>query len=236
MTVVELSPPMPVSTLPVVIVDRHRLFARGLQAALEEVSSGRLSVVASGDDAAQVSELVGRYRPEVVVVDLDLPNALAAIATAHRRHPGVRFAALAADAHATEIAVAALTAGAGGVLLRDADPETVAAQLLAIASGGAVAPSEAVATLLRRRPAASVLTTMRRADVELWRLVAEGHETVVIARRLCVSERTAKRMVARLLQRLGVANRVQAAALAGRSGVLDARSADALCPDETERP
>ena len=222
MTVVELPPPATVAVVvQVVIVDRHRLFARGLQAALEDASAGRVVVVAHDDRAAQLSDLIRRHRPQVVIVDLGLPDGAASITSARRRHPGVRIAAMAADASATDAAVGALIAGADGVLLRDADPETVATQLLAIASGGAVAPPAAVATLLRRRPADAVLSQLRGADVELWRLIAEGHETVVIARRLCVSERTAKRMVARLLQRLGVANRVQAAALAGRCGVLD---------------
>lgn len=234
MTVVELSPPV-TATLPVLILDRHRLFARGLQAALEDVSAGRVSVVAAGDVAAKACDLVRRHRPEVVVVDLDLPDSLAAIATGRRRHPAVRFVAMAPDATATGSAVAALAAGASGVLLRNADPETVAAQLLAIAAGSTVAPPEVITMLLRGRPSASVVTSLRRADVELWRLVSEGHETVVIARRLCVSERTAKRMVARLLQRLGVTNRVQAAALAGRSGVLDEHRPDAWCADGTER-
>lgn len=223
MTVVELTPApvTAVAAVPVVIVDRHRLFARGLQAALEDASLGRVTVVGHGDEASRVSELVRRHRPQVMILDLGLADALAALTLARRRHPNLRIAVMVADAAATEVAVAALAAGADGVLLRDAEPETVAAHLLAIANGGTVAPREAIAALLRRRPADAVLAQLRRVDVELWRLVAEGHETVVIARRLCVSERTAKRMVARLHQRLGVANRVQAAALAGRCGVLD---------------
>jgi DNA-binding NarL/FixJ family response regulator len=220
MTVAELPRPS-VAAVPVVIVDRHRLFARGLQAVLEDSSGGRVSVVAHGDTAAKLPDLVRRYRPQVIVVDLDLPDVNAAITALRRRYAELRIAGVLADATATERAVEALAAGADGVLLRDAEPDTVAAHLLAVASGGAVAPPGAVAALLRRRPADAVLSQLRRADLELWRLVAEGHETVVIARRLCVSERTAKRMVARLLQRLGVANRVQAAALAGRCGLLD---------------
>jgi DNA-binding NarL/FixJ family response regulator len=57
--------------------------------------------------------------------------------------------------------------------------------------------------------------------MELWRMVADGLETVQIAERLYVSERTAKRLVASLLRRLKVANRIQAAALAGQTGLLD---------------
>lgn len=226
MTVVELAPVIAAGVVPVVIIDRHHLFARGLQAALEDASGGRVSVVAHDDRAMRLSDLIHRHRPAVVIVDLGLPDGLDAVAATRRRHPGVRIAAMAADAGATDAAVAALVAGADGVLLRDAEPETVAAQLLAVVCGGTVAPPAAVATLLHRRPTDAVLSQLRGVDVELWRLIAEGHETAVIARRLCVSERTAKRMVARLLQRLGVANRVQAAALAGRCGVLDGHRLD----------
>jgi len=226
MTVVELTPVTAAGVVPVVIVDRHHLFARGLQAALEDASAGRVCVVAHDDRPMRLSDLIRRHRPAVVIVDLGLHDGLDAVAATRRRHPGVRIAAMAADAGATDAAVAALVAGADGVLLRDAEPETVAVQLLAVACGGTVAPPSAVATLLRRRPTDAVLSQLRGVDVELWRLIAEGHETVVIARRLCVSERTAKRMVARLLQRLGVANRVQAAALAGRCGVLDGHRLD----------
>lgn len=224
MSVAQLTPSPAALTggvVQVVIVDRHRMFARGLQAVLTEVSNGRVSVVAHEDVAAKLPDLIRRHRPQVVVLDLDLDGALAAVTDARRRHPGVRIAGMVGEAAATEKAVEAFAAGAHGVLVRDAEPETFAAHLLAVATGGAVAPPEALASLLRRRPADALLSQLRGVDVELWRLVAEGHETVVIARRLCVSERTAKRMVARLLQRLGVSSRVQAAALAGRCGLLD---------------
>jgi DNA-binding NarL/FixJ family response regulator len=61
-------------------------------------------------------------------------------------------------------------------------------------------------------------------------MVADGLETTQIAERLYVSERTAKRMVAFLLRRLRVANRIQAAALAGQAGLLDDRPATATAP------
>src|SRR5690349_16926179 len=129
MTVTELVPAEApgVVAVPVVIVDRHRLFARGLQAALEDASFGRVAVVGHGDEAAKLSELVRRHRPQVVILDLGLTDGLATLALARRRHPNLRIAAMVADATATEAAVAALAAGADGVLLRDAEPEAVAA-------------------------------------------------------------------------------------------------------------
>jgi two-component system, NarL family, nitrate/nitrite response regulator NarL len=65
------------------------------------------------------------------------------------------------------------------------------------------------------------LTGSKTRDKQLWRLIALGMPTEDIAGRLLVSERTAKRMVATLLRRIGADNRVHAAALAGRCGLLD---------------
>ena len=70
-----------------------------------------------------------------------------------------------------------------------------------------------------RRP--GVMAKLDDDEVSLWRLVAKGLESLEIADRTFVSERTAKRMVASLLRKLGVANRVEAALLAGRVGLLD---------------
>ncbi len=66
-----------------------------------------------------------------------------------------------------------------------------------------------------------MLESLTPADLKLWTLLSTGMETVDIANRMLVSERTAKRMVASLLNKLGVSNRIAAAALAGRSGILD---------------
>ena len=95
---------------------------------------------------------------------------------------------------------------------------------LAAASGHCVLPGSLlpslVGTAVTRRP--ELLESLTPEDRQLWRMVADGVETMQIAETLFVSERTAKRMVALLLRRLGVANRIQAAALAGQSGLLDA--------------
>jgi DNA-binding NarL/FixJ family response regulator len=72
-----------------------------------------------------------------------------------------------------------------------------------------------------RKPSCAVVDTLVPAEVKLWRLLSAGMETADIAARMVVSERTAKRMVAALLHKLGVANRVAAAALAGQCGILD---------------
>src|SRR5918998_190915 len=99
-------------------------------------------------------------------------------------------------------------------------PAELVGPLLAVMDGWAVLPPVVLARMAGRpAPAASVTVTADQR--RLWRWVAAGATTVEIAERPHVSERTAKRMIAALLRRLGVATRAQAAALAGRAGVLD---------------
>ena len=209
----------------VVILDRHRLFARGLEALLDHMTGGQVLVVGHTADADDAASLTRRHQPRLAIVDLDLapPGGRAAISAIRHQDPRVRVAALAGDDD-PDVATPALRAGAHGVLLRSADPDTLVAPLLAMACGLSVVTTTLMGSILgtaspRHHPEA--LSRLSPQDLHLWRLVAEARETAEIAQRLFVSERTAKRRVALLLRRLGVANRVQAAALAGQSGLLD---------------
>jgi DNA-binding NarL/FixJ family response regulator len=100
--------------------------------------------------------------------------------------------------------------------------------LLSLGGGLSVLPTSLLQALVElratRRPA--LLARLDDEDIELWRLVARGLESLEIAERMFVSERTAKRMVASLLRKLEVANRVEAALLAGRVGLLDEEDED----------
>jgi DNA-binding NarL/FixJ family response regulator len=121
-------------------------------------------------------------------------------------------------------AVAALRAGADGLFDTTAPPETLLAPLRATAAGMSVVPPAVMAALVdaparHDRERVGCLTTEER---QLWRLVADGLDTAEISSVLYVSERTAKRRVSSLLNKLRVNSRLQAAALAGRCGLLDA--------------
>jgi two-component system, NarL family, nitrate/nitrite response regulator NarL len=124
-----------------------------------------------------------------------------------------------------DAAVEALQAGATGFLPKTADPEALVRPLLAVLDGWSVLPESLLRFLLDRAPTdpQGVADQLTADERRLWRLVAAGVGTTVIALTLHVSERTAKRLVAGLLRRLEVASRVEAAALAGKVG-LDARA------------
>lgn len=207
-----------------VVIDDHALFAQGLQLVLEEATAGAFQVVAVGDDAGSAEALVRRHRPDLAVVDLAMPppGGLAAVQAIKRRHPTVRVLVL-SGVDAVEPAAEALAGGADGFLPKTADPDSVVTPLMTILGGWAVLPRPVLDHLLSlSRPRdRALLSGLEPTEIELWRLVAAGLETGEIAGRLFVSERTTKRMVAALLRRLGVANRIEAAGLAGRLGLLD---------------
>jgi DNA-binding NarL/FixJ family response regulator len=205
--------------------------ARQLEGGLDGSSNGAVSVVGSTSDARSAVDLVRRVRPTVAILELSGVTgppapALAAIRDIARLGPPIRILALTDSADA-EPAVDALSAGAHGVLGRPADPAELVAPVLAVAFGHSVLHRPLLRVLVgSSTPRAAwgdteLLESLNPQYLDLWRMVADGLETIQIAERLYVSERTAKRMVASLLRRLQVANRIQAAALAGQAGLLD---------------
>ncbi|MGY1848747.1 MULTISPECIES: response regulator [unclassified Blastococcus] len=207
----------------VVVVDDHPLFTRGLGLLLPGLSEGRVRVVATTDDASAAAALVQRHHADVAIVDLHMPppGGTRAIAAIRRADPMVRVVALSGLAEA-DAAIEALRAGAAGFLPKTADPEALVRPLLAVLDGWSVVPEALLRQLLEDAAPAgqqSIVDQLTADERRLWRLIADGTSTVDIATTLHVSERTAKRLVAHLLRRLGVATRVEAAALAGRVGL-----------------
>ncbi len=208
----------------VVIVDDHGLFSRGLELLLTAASEGRIQVAGRTERADEALALVRRHRPQVAVVDLAMPppGGVGAIRAIAHHYPEVRILAL-SGTDDRNLALEALGAGAVGFIPKSSDPDVLVPPLLTLGGGLSVLPPSLLRALLdtmaKRGP--SVLGRLDGEEVALWRLVAGGLESAEIAEQLFVSERTAKRMVASLLRKLDVANRIQAALLAGRVGLLD---------------
>jgi two-component system nitrate/nitrite response regulator NarL len=223
---------MRIDPLVLIIVDDHALFAQGLKLLLESRTDGHFRIAATTTSGDEAVSLVGRHRADIATIDLSLPphGGLAAIAAVRASYPATRILAL-SGTEDLALAERALRAGADGFMAKSADPDALVAPLLALASGAKVLTGELLDTLLHssRKPQDGVVERLGSQDVTLWGLLAVGMETADIAQRLLVSERTAKRLVASLLHKVGASNRIEAAALAGRYGLLD-RSPEQAVP------
>ncbi|HEY0360594.1 MAG TPA: response regulator transcription factor [Mycobacteriales bacterium] len=207
----------------VMLVDDHALFVRGLELLLPEASEGRVAVVGVTDDAAAAALLARRCVPDVALVDLAMPppGGLRAIAAIRHTTPAVHVAAL-SGTEDPDLATEAIRAGADGFLPKSAQPDELVEPLCALAYGWSVLPPSLLHHLAgREQRSAHLPASLRPEQRRLWQLVATGASTADIAADLHVSERTVKRMVSTLLRRLGVTTRAEAAALAGRAGLLD---------------
>src|SRR5215211_5635421 len=210
----------------VLVVDDHDLFRTGLRALLEE-EGFEVSDAAGGAEAVRRAR---GFKPDVVVMDMNMPEMTGVEAT-----PLVLQAAPAASVLMLTIAtddrrvVAAVRAGASGYLLKDALLEEISAGVRAAAAGhSAIAPRVAGALLHSVRSAATAseelaeprdhLPELSARERDVLELLAQGCDNAEIAARLYLSPSTVKNHVSKLLDKLGVRNRVQAATLAIRSG------------------
>jgi DNA-binding NarL/FixJ family response regulator len=211
----------------VLLVDDHAMVRRGLREFLGLFED--IEVVGEAGDGLDAVEAAARLRPDVIVMDLNLPRLDGVAATREIRAatPGVEVVALTAFVDEERV-LAALEAGAAGFLLKDAEADDVAAAIRA-ARAGEVYLDPAVAGIVARQlraPMAAALPaddqglTPRERDVLA--LVARGLPNREIGEQLGITERTARTHVSNILAKLGLASRTQAALYAIEQGSGDA--------------
>ena len=207
----------------VVLCDDHDLIRGGLRRAFEE--TGDFQVVREVGTAADCLDAVREDEPEVLVVDIGLPDGdgLDVVRALRVEHPRLGIVVLTMyddDEHLFR----ALDAGASAFVPKSDPSEKViaAARHAVSAPGSFIAPDLAAALQRRMQPTGVQLT--ERED-EVLRLVAAGLTTGAVARKLFMSESTAKGHLARLFDKLGATNRTQAVMNAVKLGLL--RSEDA---------
>jgi len=210
----------------VVVVDDHDLFRSGLTAMLN--CEDDIAVIGQASRAAMGVRLALELRPDVVLMDLRLPDMSGIEATRQllAQAPSARVLMLTVATGEADVE-AALLAGACGYLLKDAPMNDVVSAIRAASCGDSWLSPRAASTLLdriRRRHIAPGDTTDPTAllsprEVEVLRLVARGLDNARIAEQLYISPRTAKNHLSSILSKLGMDNRVQAAIYAVRHGL-----------------
>jgi DNA-binding NarL/FixJ family response regulator len=200
----------------VLLVDDHRLVRAGLRALLATVDD--IEVVGVAADGAEALLVASGTSPDVVLMDLSMPGMGGVDATRELRRlmPAVRVVVLTSFPD-EELVLRAVDAGAVGYLLKDAEPEDLVQGIRDAAEGGSPVSGKVAWALLRREPAASELLSAREREV--LSLVAEGLTNKRIASHLGISEATVKAHLTNIYQRLGIADRTQAALWARRHGL-----------------
>lgn len=208
----------------VLLVDDQALFRSGMRMLVESQSD--LQVVGEAEHGAAACSLAVRSQPDIVLMDVRMPvlDGIQATERIVRDVPTTRVVVL-TTFDLDEAVARALQAGASGFLLKDADPEFVLATIRAVHAGSEVVAAGATRALLarhanRQEPPPASLTTLTAREREMLLHVARGLSNAEIAEQEFVSETTVKTHVSRVLQKLGLRDRVQAVVFAHRHGLV----------------
>ncbi|GAA3448768.1 hypothetical protein GCM10018962_06010 [Dactylosporangium matsuzakiense] len=202
----------------VLLVDDHDLIRRGLRHAFDR--TGQFDVVGETGSAAEGIRLANLLRPDVVILDVQLPDGSGLDTASALRHerPGIGIVVLTTFAD-DDVLFAAMEAGASGFVPKSAPVSEVIAVVRYAASAPASFAAADLAEAMKRRlaPKEPQLNALER---QVLALLADGLSVAGIARGLYVSNSTAKHLVARVVEKLGARNRVQALMAALRLGLL----------------
>jgi DNA-binding NarL/FixJ family response regulator len=208
----------------VMIVDDEALVRSGLGLILG--SADDIEVVATSDGVHAVEE-ARRHRPDVVLLDLRMPQVDGlAVLRALAAEPVRPTVAMLTTFDADEFIARALSGGAAGFLLKDTEPEQLVHAVRMLAAGDSVLSPAVTRTVINgyldggARPFdIARIQAMSQRERDVLGLLGQGLSNAEIGRRLHLSTATVKDYVSAVLVRLGVANRVQAAIVAYQAGI-----------------
>ena len=210
----------------VLIVDDHSVVREGLRAFLE-LQAG-LEVVGEAADGVEAIEAGARLRPDVILMDLVMPQlgGVAAMRRLREQVPGARIIVLTSFLDDDKL-LPALRAGAAGYLLKNAEPHEIVRAVRAAHAGEALLDPVVAARLVETLAAddgQEPLDRLTPREREVLVLIGRGYSNKRIANELELSEKTVKTHVGHVLAKLGVTDRTQAAVVAVRAGIVGPRS------------
>ena len=211
------------SAIRVLLADDHVIVRRGLHYLLER--SPGFEVVGEAADGREAVKMAEELNPDVVVMDIAMPNLNGLDATAQivKKNPAVGVVILSMYSDETYL-VRALSAGAKGYLLKDATREDLFRAVVAVYRGESLIQPAVASRVLDRFVEMSRKTapgeTLSDREIEVLQLMARGAANKEIAAELFISESTVKTHIANIFQKLDVNDRTEAVTTALQKGII----------------
>ncbi|WJY26159.1 MULTISPECIES: response regulator [Sporosarcina] len=221
----------------ILIVDDHQLFREGVKRILAFEDS--FEVVAEGDDGSEVFTLYEEHRPDVVLMDINMPrmNGIEATEQLTSKYPDAKVIVL--SIHDDESYVSqALKTGALGYMLKEMDADAIVQAIKVVAAGGSYLHPKVTHNLVTeyrrlserehkgsfhqheiRRP----LHLLTKRECEVLQLLTDGQSNRAIGETLFISEKTVKNHVSSILQKMNVNDRTQAVVTAIKNGWVEVK-------------
>src|SRR3954447_22990817 len=212
--------------IPVLIIDDQALVRAGFRLLLADEED--IEVVAEASNGLQAVTEAGRCHPDVVLMDIRMPelDGLAATRRIVAADPDSRLLIL-TTFDLDEYVYRALQAGASGFILKDDPPEQLIAAVRTVAGGDALlSPSVtrrviAQFTRVHQQAPPKAVQTLTPRELDVYRLITKGYSNAEIGAELFISDTTVKTHVTRVLQKLDLRDRAQAIVLAYQSGLFE---------------
>ena len=201
------------------LVDDHALVRLGLKTLIDDQAD--MHVVGEADSMPAALQMVGRDGPQVVLMDIRLPgnSGLDAAREIASRYPATKVVMLTSFAD-EELVISAIRAGAVGYILKEVGNEEVLRAVRLAASGGSVLDAATTTRLLARlreaeqKTDADAFRDLSERELDVLYEVSQGKTNAEIAASLNLSEKTARNYVSSVLEKLGLANRIELATYA----------------------
>jgi len=207
------------SQIRVLIVDDHSLVRQGLKKILELEDD--IKVVGEAEDGQKALEVAKTTQPDVVLMDISMPDMNGIEATRAFKKRGLKCAILVLTIHDDrEYLFEIVRAGASGYVLKDIEPQKLVEAIRVVSKGNTYIQPNLTLDLITEFNRLSSKTKLlkenplTKREMEVLRLITEGMTNAEIARELYISEKTVKNHVSRILRKLNVEDRTQAAVFA----------------------
>ena len=211
-------------SISVLLVDDHSMVREGVRAFL--VTQPDILVVGEAGSGEEAIKLAGQHVPDVVLMDLIMPNMDGVEATRRVKQisPRSRVVVL-TSYHEDEHIFPALKAGALSYILKDVSAEELASAVRKAAAGEAILHPRVAARVIkelqgRREDSLNPFTELSERELEVLKLIADGMSNAEMAAKLVLSEKTIKGHVSNILSKLHLVDRTQAAVYAWREGIV----------------